>query len=215
MFGVEANTAVAELLRAAGIAVHTSVSPDVLRGGRVRLAPGKVLDVGRVIALPALRGPRLEGLPSDAHGFLPVDPYGRVASVDAVYAAGSAKNRPIRQTGLACQQADTVAAHVAAVARKPVDALPYAQILRGCPTVGHPDRFVRHAGQAPTTLTSTAPLWWPPDHVSAPLLGPYLRARGVVRPSPARPPMTASTSGSRWAGWSDGHDSRASTNVSC
>jgi sulfide:quinone oxidoreductase len=185
MFGLEAGTAVGELLQAARIAVHRSISPDVLRGGRVRLGPGEVLDVDHVVALPVLSGLRLDGLPSDAHGFIPVDPYGRVIGVDAVYAAGSASDRPIKQGGLSCQQADAVAAHIAAVAGVPVVALPYAPVLRGRLTVGSSERFRLHAGREATTVTSSAPLWWPPAHVSARLLGPYLRARGVVEPSVA------------------------------
>jgi sulfide:quinone oxidoreductase len=185
MFGVEAGTAVAGLLRAAGIAVHRSDSPDVMRGGRVRLGPEEVLDVDRVVALPVPRGRRLGGLPSDARGFLPVDPHGRVSGVDAVYAAGSATDRPIGDGGLACQQADTVAAHVAAEAGVPVVALPYAPVLRGRLTVGHPARFARPARGRHTPPASAAPLWWPPAHVSARLLGPYLRTRGIVEPFPA------------------------------
>ena len=90
----------------------------------------RTLEVDRVVALAHLEGPRLAGLPNDAHGFIPVDEHGRVPGVAAVYAA---RNGPItiKHGGFACQQADTVAAHVAAVAGAPVDALPYRPVLRG------------------------------------------------------------------------------------
>ena len=68
-----------------------------------------------VIALPHLRGPRLPGLPHDADGFVPVDAYGRVHGVDRVWAVGDMTTRPLRQGGLATQQADVAAADIAAL----------------------------------------------------------------------------------------------------
>ena len=120
------------------------------------------LDVDRVVALAHLEGPRLAGLPTDARGFIPVDEHGRVPGVDAVYAAGDATDRPIKHGGLACQQADAVAAHVAAVAGAPVDALPYRPVLRG------------------RLLTGPRELWWPPARVSGRYLAPYLELNGLV-----------------------------------
>ena len=67
-----------------------------------------------VVALPHLRGPELPGLPEESGGFVPVDAYGRVRGVDRVWAVGDMTTRPLRQGGLAAQQADVAAADIAA-----------------------------------------------------------------------------------------------------
>ena len=145
-----------------------------------------------------------QGLPSDAHGFIPVDEYGRVIGVDAAYAAGDATDHPIKQGGLACQQADAVAAHVAAVAGAPVDAVSYAPVLRGRLLTGHSDRFLRRAERTGEGEVAATPLWWPPTKVSGRYLAPYLESRGIIEP-----PLREETRGagvdvrlSRSAGWS-------------
>jgi sulfide:quinone oxidoreductase len=170
LFGARASTAVAELLRAARVGLHCGIDADVDPGGRVGLGPEETLTVDRVVALAHLVGPSLAGLPADAHGFIPVDEYGRVTGVDAVYAAGDVTNHPIKHGGLASQQADAVAAHIASRAGAPVEAVPYTPVLRG--------RLL-------TELRATRPaLWHPPAMVSGRYLAPYLGAHGLVAPPP-------------------------------
>jgi sulfide:quinone oxidoreductase len=53
-------------------------------------------------------------VPADERGFIPVDEHGRVTSLTDVYAAGDATTSPMKQGGLACQQADAVAEVLAA-----------------------------------------------------------------------------------------------------
>ena len=184
LFGLGASAAARELLQAAYIELHSGVSAGVRRGGHVDTGFGGGLDVDRVVALPALNGPRLQGLPSDANGFIPIDVYGRVLGVNAVYAAGDATDRPIKQGGLACQQADTVAAHVAAGAGAPVDAVPYTPVLRGRLLTGRSDRFLRHSEKPGASETATQPLWWPPVELSGRYLAPYLETQGLVELPP-------------------------------
>ena len=62
----------------------------------------------------AARRPGVPGLPADADGFIPVDPYGRVPGVPDVFAAGDATTFPLKQGGLATQQADAAAEAIAA-----------------------------------------------------------------------------------------------------
>ena len=166
LFGARASAAVAELLRAARVGLHCGIDADVHPGGRVGIGPEETLTVDRVVALAHLVGPSLAGLPADAHGFIPVDEYGRVTGVDAVYAAGDVTNHPIKHGGLASQQADAVAAHIASRAGAPVEAVPYTPVLRG---------------QLLTELRATRPaLWHPPAMVSGRYLAPYLDAHGLV-----------------------------------
>ncbi|MEJ7894920.1 MAG: FAD-dependent oxidoreductase [Solirubrobacteraceae bacterium] len=187
IFGSQASAGVAELLEAAGIALHLGVSAHVSRNGHIDTGDGEGLDVERIVALPALDGPRLEGLPCDAGGFIPVDAHGRVVGVPDVYAAGNATDHLVKQGGLACQQAVVVAAHIAAAAGAGVDSPPYAPVLRGRLLTGHHDRFLRHDGKQRASEVTAEPLWWPPTKISSRYLAPYLEAHGLVElPSRAR-----------------------------
>ena len=67
---------------------------------------------------PARRSP---GCPSDPHGFLPVDRFGRVHGAAGVWAAGDATARPLKQGGLAAQQAEVAARSIAAALGAPVE----------------------------------------------------------------------------------------------
>jgi sulfide:quinone oxidoreductase len=179
LFGTHASAAVTELLRSARIALRCGVAAEVRRGGHVGIGLDRTLDVERVVALAHLEGPRLAGLPTDAHGFIPVDEHGRVPGADAVYAAGDATDRPIKHGGLACQQSDAVAAHVAAAAGAPVDALPYRPVLRGRLLTGPRERSLRR-GDDPRLGDMGRALWWPPARVSGRYLAPYLELHGLV-----------------------------------
>ena len=114
VFGADASAAIAELLAERGIALRTGARAVAVRPGELELAEGPVVLADRVIALPRLSGPAITGLPSDADGFIPVDRHGRVAGLPGVYAAGDATTFPLKQGGLATQQADAAAESIAA-----------------------------------------------------------------------------------------------------
>ncbi|MGH2943197.1 MAG: FAD-dependent oxidoreductase, partial [Solirubrobacteraceae bacterium] len=112
IFGTEAASAVAALLAQRGIDVipGTHAHEDG-RGGFV-LTPGdRRLPAGPAVALPVPHGPRIRGLPSDDGGFIPTDEHSRVRGIDDVYAAGDGTSFPIKQGGIATQQADAAAEH--------------------------------------------------------------------------------------------------------
>ena len=93
---------------------------------------GRSIDVDRVVSLPAPRGPaRSRASRPTRDGFIPVDEHGRVAGLDGVYAAGDGTAFPIKQGGLATQQADAVAETIAAAAGAPVEPQPFRPVLRG------------------------------------------------------------------------------------
>lgn len=71
------------------------------------------MDADCVVAVPELRGPRITGVPTDAWGFITTDALGRVIGLADVYAAGDMTNFPIKQGGLAAQQADLIAQCIA------------------------------------------------------------------------------------------------------
>ena len=89
------------------------------------------LETGRVVALPQAVGPRLAGLPADARGFVLTDRHGKVPGVEAVWAAGDAIAFPVKQGGLASQQADAAAEAIAADVGADVEPRPFRPFCAG------------------------------------------------------------------------------------
>jgi sulfide:quinone oxidoreductase len=172
LFGPRASAAGAELLAAAGVEFMGATH---LEGA------GHRLDADRVVALPLVRGPQLDGVPAEHDfGFIPVDRHGRVEGLEGVYAAGDAINFPVKQGGLAAQQADAVAEHVAARHGVNLQPAPFQPVLRGMLFTGGADHYLR--GEA----ASPRPLWWPPTKIAGRDLAPYLYEREPsARPGPA------------------------------
>lgn len=116
MFGAEASRAVAALLERRGIALATGQEARAVEEGFVRTADGSSFAADATVALPVIRARPLPGLPTDAEGFLSVDPQCRVPVSGDVFAAGDCTDQPLKQGGLAAQQADIAAAGIAALA---------------------------------------------------------------------------------------------------
>jgi sulfide:quinone oxidoreductase len=113
-FGVEAAATVAGLLREAGISLQTETHVRELDHGVARGMDGTTLvHAQRGVTIPLLDGPRIPGLPADPGGFLPVDEHGAVLGATAVWAVGDATTFPLKQGGLAAQQAVNAAAAIA------------------------------------------------------------------------------------------------------
>ena len=141
------------------------------------LTPGnRPLEADAVIALPLLEGPSIPGLPSDAKGFIPIDEHARVRGVEDVYAAGDGTTFPIKQGGIATQQADAAAEHIAARVGAAVDPNPFRPVLRGQLLTGEDSLNLRHeiAGGRGEGAASADYLWWPPHKISGRYLAPWL-----------------------------------------
>jgi sulfide:quinone oxidoreductase len=178
VFGAEARAAVRLRLGAAGIHIRTATFPTEYADGRLWLELEGPLEVDLVIALPRLRGPQLRGLPHEPERFVRVDHYGRVRGVDRVWAVGDMTTRPLKQGGLAAQQADVAAADIAAqIAGSDVDVHPYQPKLQGMLLTGADPLYLQRDPHAPVSSeASSQPLWWPPQKVVGAHLGPYLDA---------------------------------------
>jgi sulfide:quinone oxidoreductase len=96
--------------------------------------------------------------------------------VDDVYAAGDAANFPVKQGGLACQQADAAAHMIAARAGAPIQPEPFRPVLRGKLLTGHGAEYLRaslHGGDGESEA-SEFHLWWPPTKISGRYLSIWL-----------------------------------------
>jgi sulfide:quinone oxidoreductase len=176
IFGPQVSGTVSGLLDAAGVAFIGGSYADVRRGA-IRLEPGgRTMEIDEAIALPRLRGPKIAGVPADGAGFIPTDRFGAVAGLAGVFAAGDATTFPVKQGGLAAQQADAVAQSVAAALGAPLAPRPFKPVLRGLLFTGDDDRFLRSSigGGEGDGTSSGAALWWPPSKIAGLYLAPYL-----------------------------------------
>lgn len=181
IFGSRATAAVRHDLEEAGVEAETGVYAVEELGGQQRLTlhPGdRSLDAERVVALPRAVGRRLRGIPSDARGFIATDLHGRIPDIDVVWAAGDAIAFPIKQGGLASQQADAAAESIALAAGVALDPRPFRPVLRGMMLTGRGRAWMRHspAGGGEGSAVRRA-LWWPPTKIAGRYLSPYLAAR--------------------------------------
>jgi sulfide:quinone oxidoreductase len=114
VFGAQASRLVADLLAERGVRFIGESDPQsVEHDGALLLGSGGSLDADCVVAVPELRGPRITGVPTDAWGFITTDALGRVIGLADVYAAGDMTSFPVKQGGLAAQQADLIAQCIA------------------------------------------------------------------------------------------------------
>jgi sulfide:quinone oxidoreductase len=169
-FGARIASHIWSLMAERGVAVHTDAVPLRAGPGGLVIEHGQTVQVDRIVALPRLGGPWIGGLPHDEQGFIPTDEHGAVPDVEAVWAAGDGTSCPIKQGGLAAQQADAAASSIARFLGADVKPEPFRPVLRGLLLDPHGPRFLDATrGDVPQT-----PLWWPPTKVAAPHLGRYL-----------------------------------------
>jgi sulfide:quinone oxidoreductase len=157
LFGPDASRDIAELLDFAGITLATRTRAEMPECSIVELRPQRErLSVDRVVTLPMVTGPGIDGLPHDAAGFLPVDSHGRVNGAPGVYAAGDATNFAIKQGGIACQQADAAAEAIAADAGAAIEPTPFTPVLRAVLLTEHDARWLQRDLSTASGGTSTA-----------------------------------------------------------
>ncbi len=192
LFGDEAASALRDLLAQRRIRLRTGAAPEHVTGDVLWLDSGEAVLADTVISLPRFEGPRIPGLPSDEHGFIPTDELGYVT--ERVFAAGDATAFPVKQGGLAAQQADAAAATIAARLGARDVPRPFRPVLRGVLLTGGAPLYLRAeldpAGRPVATrhrrlhgAVSSRALWWPPGKIAGRYLAPYLAT--------ARPPVPA------------------------
>jgi hypothetical protein len=188
-FGAPAGRMVREELEIDG--VHLVTGTRAVAQSRMRLAfeSGTGLDVDRIVHLPRLVGPGIAGVPCDSSGFLLAGDDGAVPGADGIYAVGDGTATPIKQGGLAAQQAEAAAYAIAARAGADVERPPVRPVLRGVLRTRRGLRYMvaEPPGGAGAVEISSHSLWWPPTKVASSWLMPWLTTRDAHRGAPSRP----------------------------
>ena len=199
VFGPGASERVASLAAAAGVELITSSAPASVEPDGLVLMSGATVPADRVVALPKLDVPAIPGVPQGPRGFIPTDLFLRVEGLEGVYAAGDATWYPIKQGGLAAQQAGVAATAIAAGAGAPVEVSPFHPVLRGILLGGGKPLHMRADPGEASSRQGLEPLWWPPGKVAGRHLAPYLAARAGDVPRPTltdiEPPADVSVTG--------------------
>jgi sulfide:quinone oxidoreductase len=173
LFGEGASLAVRDVLADRGVTLVRGTHAEAFEDGGLRLAGGRTLAADAVLTLPRLHGRPVPGLPADAEGFIPVDPQGGVAGTEGVYAVGDGTAYPLKQGGVAAQQADTAAAAIAHGFGAAIEVPPFDPVVRALLFTGVSSAYLR-AGPADDSAVSFRALWWPPTKVAGHYLGPVL-----------------------------------------
>lgn len=178
------------LLGEAGVEVHCGRAPVAFEDDALVLADGGRIDTSEVVCLAGLRVPEIPGIPQGRHGFIPTDAGMRVDGIDRVWAAGDATWFPIKQGGIAAQQADIAAAGISLEAGVQIEVLPLRPVVRATMLTGEEPEFFRapFATEAQTD-EGTFPLWWPPGKVAGKWLAPYLAREWSGAPSDPLVPL--------------------------
>jgi sulfide:quinone oxidoreductase len=117
-----------------------------------------------------------------------VDDHGRVSGVDGVYAAGDITSFPLKQGGLATQQADAAAEAVLAALGLPIVPRPFEPMLNGVLYTDREPAYLRARLDGRGTEPRPYAMWWPPSKIAGRHLAPYLAIRsGAPRAPEVRP----------------------------
>lgn len=177
VFGVQAAEQVGELLGRRGIEVITGEHPVEFSDGRLHVAPGDPIEADAVVSAPRLEGRQIIGIPCDEHGFVEVDEHNRVIGLERAFAAGDVTAFPVKQGGLAAQQADAVAEAIAADLGLLHAAQPFDPILRAVLWTGAQPRYLYgmlSGGHGETSVFSEKPLWEREGKIVGRYLAPLL-----------------------------------------
>ena len=184
LFGTRASRGVGELLRDAGVELVTQARAAGIQGAGLALHDGRIMPTDRVVASPRLTVPEIGGIPQGPDGFIGTDSRMRVEGTPRVYACGDATWFPIKQGGVAAQQADVAASAIASLVDPDVEIEQFRPTLRGVLFTGRAPHFLRAqvGGRQTTSAESTAALWWPPAKIAGRHLAPYLAKSAIEVP---------------------------------
>ena len=179
LFGPGAVKVMRGLLSDRGVGIRAGERVQRFHAGRLALDSGDTLAVDEVVALARLDGPRVPGLPSDGDGFIPIDDHCEVPGAPGVYAAGDGTSFPIKQGGLATQQADVAAEAIAARLGAALPASSFEPVLRAMLLTGIAPVYLRARLAGSDVAVSDVDLavnalWSPATKVAGRHLAPFL-----------------------------------------
>ncbi len=189
LFGSRASEWVAALLAERGIEVVAGAHPVRFEDGLLQVAPGPPIEADAVVSAARLEGRRIDGVPRDQFGFVPVDGHGGVIGLERVYAAGDVTSFPVKQGGIAAQQADLVAATIVARLKGEEPPRPFDPVLRGTLWTGErPCHLYSHltGGHGETSIASEEALWEHEGKIAGERLAPFLDSLPKARRVPAQ-----------------------------
>jgi len=162
------------LLAERGIEVVPRTHPVRFKDRALQVVPGGRFKVDVAISLPKLEGRRIPGIPHDHAGFVRVDDRCRVLGCEHLFAAGDVTNFPVKQGGVATQQADVIAEAIGAeLGLNPIPA-PLDPVLRAVLWTGEKPLYLRGrlgGGHGETSSLSEEPRWGGPE---GKIVGRYL-----------------------------------------
>lgn len=162
VFGRRAGELTASFLGERGIRLVAGSRPVRFEDGRLETVPGEGREFDAVISLPRLQGRRVRGVPHDPDGFIGIDDHCRVLNHDRLFAAGDVTSFPVKQGGLATQQADAIAEVIAAERGVELDPRPFDPMLRGVLWTGAEPRYLQGwigGGHGESSSFTTEPPW--------------------------------------------------------
>jgi len=162
VFGRRASEEAAAYLAERGVEVVAGTHPVRFQDGALSVAPGEPLAADAVVSLPRLEGRRVEGVPHDADGFVAIDRQCRVRGLERAFAIGDVTSFPIKQGGIATQQADAAAEAIAAELGCPIEPRPFDPVLRAVLWTGGEPRYLYgelSGGRGDTSAMSDSSPW--------------------------------------------------------
>lgn len=194
LFGVRASEQMGQLLAERGIEIVTGATPIRFENGQLDIAPGASIEADAVVSAPSFAGRSVDGIPHDEDGFIPVDEHSLVRGLQGVFAVGDVTNFPVKQGGIATQQADAAAEVIAAQIGNPVEPQPFEPVLRAVLLTGQEPKYLYGklgGGHGETSTFSDDPPWREEGKIVGKYLAPFLAstsdaAARALRSSPDR-----------------------------
>jgi sulfide:quinone oxidoreductase len=162
VFGRGASEGVAALLAERGVRFYGGERPSRFARGRLEVVPRGQIEADAVVSLPCLEGRRIAGVPHDEEGFIPVDEHCRVLGEERLFAVGDVTSFPVKQGGIATQQADVAAEAIAAEVGGDLDPQRFDPVLRAELWTGRDRRYLEGwlaGGHGESSTIGTEPPW--------------------------------------------------------
>ncbi len=179
IFGRDVSEHVGELLARRGIDLVTGTHSVNVSDGLLHVSPGAAIEVDEVISIPDIEGRHIGGISTDPDGFVAVDEFSRVTGMDHVYAAGDVTTFPVKQGGIATQQADCAAETIAADVGVDLAPRPFDPVLRAVLWTGEKPEYLYGklaGGFGETSLFSDQAVWEHEGKIVGRYLAPFLNS---------------------------------------